>query len=207
MIRVAVVEDHQAIRRDLEEMLDAEAGMGCVGAFASAEDFLTSDLDEVDVVLMDIGLPGMSGIDAITPVRQRWPQADVLVLTVHQDEDRVFAAICAGAIGYLLKSTPPEALIDAVRDIHAGGAPMTPSIARKVLAHMHTQPSGLEELSEREREVLDGLIDGKTNRQIGDELFVSVNTISFHLKQIYTKLHVHSRASAVRIALEKKIVE
>jgi len=204
MIRVVVVEDHQGIRRDLEAMIDHEKGMVCIGAFPSAESFLESEVDEIDVVLMDIGLPAMSGIEAIGPAKRRWPRADILMLTVHHDEEQVFSAICSGAIGYLLKSTPPEQLLDAVRDIRAGGAPMSPSIARKVVARMHSVPSGMEELSEREQEVLDRLIAGKTNAQIAAELFVSVNTISFHVKQIYRKLHVHSRAAAVAKAVGRR---
>lgn len=196
-IRVAVVEDHDAVRAHLESVVDEAEGMLCVATFPAAEELLASTLEEIDVVLMDIGLPGMSGVEAILPARKRWPAAEVLMLTIHQDEKQVFTAICNGAVGYLLKSTTPAKIVDAIRIVTAGGAPMTPSVARQVVRRMQRVTESEEALSDREREVLDGLIAGKTNGQIADALYVSTNTVAFHVKQIYRKLHVHSRAEAV----------
>lgn len=201
--RVVVVEDHDAVRTHLARIVDEAEGMISAGAFESAEDLLASDLEQVDVILLDIGLPGMSGVDAIAPARKRWRMADVLMLTIHQDEKKVFAAICGGAVGYLLKSTPPAQILDAIRVVQAGGAPMSPSIARKVVGRMQHVSENEENLSDREREVLDRLVSGKTNGQIADELFVSGNTVAFHVKQIYRKLHVHSRAEAVAKVMKR----
>lgn len=202
-IRVAIVEDQDKIRGALEMIIDGTPGMLCVGAFESAEALLESDLQGLDVALLDIGLPGMSGTEAIAPIRNRWPGADMLMLTVYQDEDRVFKAICAGAVGYLLKTTPPAQIVDAVREVNAGGAPMSPSIARKVVGLMRRPAASAEALSERENEVLNRIVEGKTNKQIADELSVSTNTVAFHLKQIYKKLHVHSRAEVVAKVMQR----
>jgi DNA-binding NarL/FixJ family response regulator len=198
---VVVVEDQTRLREMLELMIDGTHGMTCVGAFDSAESLFASALDAVDVVLLDLGLPGMHGTQAIRPIHERWAGADVLVLTVHQDEDHVFDAMCEGAVGYLLKTTQPSALIDAIREVRDGGAPMTPSIARRVLGFVKQRRFYDQALSEREIEVLDQLIECKTNRQIADTLFISPNTVAFHIKQIYRKLHVHSRSEAVRRTL------
>jgi DNA-binding NarL/FixJ family response regulator len=139
----------------------------------------------------------MSGLAALGPLRARWPAAEFLMLTVHDDPDRVFAALKAGASGYLVKTTPPAEVLEAIRELHAGGAPMSASVARKVVAAFRAPDPASEGLSRREREVLDHLVDGKTVRQIADALFVSPTTVAFHVRQIYGKLHVHSRAEAV----------
>lgn len=202
-IAVAVVEDDARIRSALELIVDGTPGMVCVAAYESVEDFLDEDLGQVDVLLLDIELPGMSGIEAIRPIRKKYPQTDVLMQTVFQDEDRIFEALCAGATGYLLKNTPPEQILEGIREVHAGGAPMSASIARKVV-HLFRRPQIEEEaLSERENEVLAKLVEGKTNKQIAEELFVSPNTVAFHVKGIYEKLHVHSRAEAVAKAMQR----
>jgi DNA-binding NarL/FixJ family response regulator len=198
-IRVFVIEDIPAVRDALRLLLDGTPGFVCAGATADAESALQSEPDVTpDVALLDLGLPGMSGIEALTQLVRLWPHTEFLVLTVHDEEHRVFDALCAGATGYLLKSTPPSALLDAIREVHAGGAPMSASVARQVVRTFHPSPAR-DELSRREREVLDGLIAGKTFRQIGERLFISINTVAFHVKQIYQKLHVHSRAEAAAL--------
>jgi len=151
-----------------------------------------------DVVLLDIELPGMNGIEALGALGRKWPEAEFLMLTIHDAEQRVFAALCAGATGYLLKSVSPSALIDAIHEVHGGGAPMSASVARQVIRTFRHSPEH-ESLSGREREVLDALISGQTYRQIAESLFISVNTVAFHVKQIYHKLHVHSRAEAAAL--------
>lgn len=204
MIAVVIVDDEERVRKPLEILLDGMPGMVCVGTFPDAESFLLSKLDRVDVVLLDIGLPGMSGIEAIEPISRRWPRADVLIQTVYQDENRVFEALCAGATGYLLKNTPPVQIIEAIHEVQAGGAPMTPGIARKVVRLLHKPDYKEETLTGRENEVLERLIQGKTNHEIAEDLFVTTNTIGFHCKQIYKKLHVHSRAEAVAKAMKRR---
>lgn len=203
-IAVVIVEDNLKVLRALEAIVDGTVGMTCVGAYGCAEDLLASELARVDVVLLDLELPGMQGAEAIEPLRRRWKNVSTVILTVHQEEDVVFDALCAGAVGYILKTTPPAEIVAAIQDVHNGGAPMTPSIARRVLGFMHRRRSTDEELSPREREVLDRLTAGKSNRQIADELFISPNTVGFHIKKIYHKLHVHSRAEAVARVLRDR---
>jgi DNA-binding NarL/FixJ family response regulator len=201
-IRVFVVEDLDPIREAFALLLSWTPGFSFVGAAASAEAALEAAPEEPpDVVLLDIGLPGMTGLEALPPLRQRWPDAEFLMLTVHDDPDRVFEALKAGASGYLVKTTPPAEVLAAIQELHAGGAPMSASVARKVVAAFRQPAPASEGLSRREREVLDLLVDGKTVRQIADALFVSPTTIAFHVRQIYDKLHVHSRAEAVARAL------
>lgn len=201
-IFVVVVDDDDALRGALTLILDGTPGIVCSGAYGDVESLLSdTSLRHVDVVLLDIGLPGMSGLEAIRPIHEQWPRAEILMQTVYQDEDRVFEALCAGAMGYLLKNTPPAQLLEAIREVYAGGAPMTASVARKVVRFFRKPEYNNEALSTRENEVLDQLIEGKTNRQIADVLFISPNTVAFHVKQIYEKLHVHSRAEAVARAL------
>jgi DNA-binding NarL/FixJ family response regulator len=201
-ISVFVVEDLDPIREAFALLLGWTPGFACVGAAASAEAALDAAPEESpDVVLLDIGLPGMTGLEALGPLRQRWPETEFLMLTVHDDPDRVFEALKAGASGYLVKTTPPAEVLAAIRELHAGGAPMSASVARKVVAAFRRPDPASEGLSRREREVLDHLVDGKTVRQIADALFVSPTTVAFHVRQIYDKLHVHSRAEAVARAL------
>lgn len=204
-IRVFVVEDLDPIREAFALLLGWTPGFACVGTAASAEEALEAVPEAApDVVLLDIGLPGMSGLDALAPLRARWPAAEVLMLTVHDDPDRVFEALTAGASGYLVKATPPAEVLAAIRDLHAGGAPMSASVARKVVEAFHAPDLAAEGLSRREREVLDHLVDGETVRQVAEALFVAPSTVAFHVRQIYEKLHVHTRAEAVARALGRR---
>jgi len=197
-IRVYVVEDLDPIRQALRLLLDGSPGYACAGTAASAEEALDATLEaEPEVILLDVGLPGMSGIEALGPLRSKWPRAEFVVLTVFDDAERVFEALCAGATGYLVKETPPAAVLAAIREVHEGGAPMSASIARRVVGAFRKPGDALGELTAREREVLDGLVAGRTYGQIADGLFVSRNTVGFHVKQVYAKLHVRSRAEAV----------
>jgi len=196
-LRVFVIEDSSSVREALELLLDGAPGFASAGTAGDAESALATHPDPPpDVVLVDIGLPGMSGTDALPLLRRHWPHAELLMLTVHDEGDRIFGALCAGATGYLLKATPPTALLDAIREAHDGGAPMTASVARQVVRVFRAPDPAAGLLSPRERDVLQGLVDGRTYKQIGDGLFISVNTVAFHVKQIYQKLHVHSRAEA-----------
>ncbi len=201
-IRVFVVEDLDQIREAYALLLGWTPGFVCVGVAASAESALEATPEqEPDVCLLDIGLPGMTGLEALGLLHRRWPEAEFLVLTVFDDPDRVFEALKAGASGYLVKTTPPADVLEAIRELHAGGAPMSASVARKVVTAFRAPAPASEDLTRREREVLDHLVQGETVKQIADELFVSPSTVAFHVRQIYEKLHVHSRAEAVAHAL------
>lgn len=204
-IRVFVLEDQDPIREALVLLLGWTPGFVCVGEAGSAEAALAGPPDlRPDVVLLDIGLPGMNGLAALGPLHERWPRAEFLVLTVHDDPDRVFEALRAGASGYLVKTAPPAEVLDAIHDLHGGGAPMSASVARKVVETFRRPTPDLASLTRREREVLDLLVEGRTGPQIAEALFVAPSTVAFHVRQIYEKLHVHTRAQAVAKALGRR---
>ncbi len=199
-ISVMIVEDDRLMREKLKEVLDQSSGWQCVGAFSSGE----AALEEVTslnphVIVMDIGLPGMNGIECLREVKQRVPNASVVMLTVFEDDNRIFDSILAGANGYLLKRTPPSKIVDALRDIQNGGAPMSNQIARRVLELFRAVPHRDEThgLSQRETSVLDQLAKGYTHKEIADNLFISPGTVRVHLHNIYEKLHVHSKTEAI----------
>lgn len=158
---------------------------------------------------MDIGMPGMSGIEGVRLLKSVFPQVDVIMQTVYEDDERIFQSIIAGASGYLLKKTPPAKILEAIKDIREGGAPMSASIARKVLT-MFQSPSPLKsseyDLSEREKEVLGGLVKGLSYKMIADQCFISIDTVRSHIKNIYEKLHVHSKGEAVAKAMRNRLV-
>ncbi len=204
-IRVFVIEDQAPIRQALTLLIDGSPGFSCVGTSEAVEPVLAEPPGLApEVVLLDIELPGMSGLEALRPLRRLWPRAEFLILTVHDDEARVFEALCAGATGYLVKTTPPALLLSAIQDVYEGGAPMSASVARKVVRVFRRPELQADQLSPREQEVLDLLVGGKTYKQIADELFISANTVGFHVKQIYQKLHVNSRAEAVALAVRRR---
>jgi len=201
MNRIAIVEDNTTVRASLAELVESIPGCECVGAFASGEEGirlipkLTPDL-----VMMDIHLPNLSGIECTAKLKQLLPDLRVLILTVYEDGDKIFDALKAGASGYILKRSKPQDIIEAIREILAGGAPMTPEIALKVVESFRkintTAPAETVSLSRRETEVLQGLAKGLANKEIADELSVGVETVRWHLKQIYEKLHVRCRTEA-----------
>jgi DNA-binding NarL/FixJ family response regulator len=199
-LRVALVEDDPGIRAGLRAVLDAADGFVCVAAFGSVEEMLAQFDGEADVMLMDINLPMLSGIEGVPLLKGRHPALPIVMLTVYDDAERIFAALKAGATGYLLKRTPPDQLLAALADVHRGGAPMSASIARKVVDSFHAPtpeaPSGLA-LSPREQEVLHYLAQGYRYKEIAEALFISPETVRSHLRSIYDKLHVRSRTEAV----------
>jgi len=208
---VWVVEDHADYRRTLLELVELADGLCAPHGFGSGEElfeFLNHHFAP-DVVLVDIGLPGMTGIEVVHRLHRLAPDTRLVMLTIHEDNDRIFEAICAGACGYLLKTALPDAIVQSLREALQGGAPMTPQIARRVL-NLFTQvraPAWDYDLTDRERDVLRELIEGKTKKQMGKSLFLSEHTVDTHLRSIYTKLHVHSRTEAVVKAIKENLVE
>lgn len=212
MIKVAIIEDNNTIREGLAALINGTPGYSCVGAYQDCESFLHKLMTmDVNVALMDIGLPGMSGIDGIARAKKVKPELNILMLTVYEDSQSVFKALCAGACGYLVKKTPPTRLLEAIKDAFEGGAPMSSLIARQVIT-VFQQNQGLyskdddTELSAREREVLVSLAEGNNYQEIADRLFISVDTVRHHIRNIYRKLHVHSQSEAVAKAIRKGII-
>ncbi|MBI3949634.1 MAG: response regulator transcription factor [Acidobacteria bacterium] len=209
-IKVAIVEDQKQTREGLAALISGTPGYRTVGKFASMEEALAKlEWEPPDVVLLDIGLPGISGIEGVRRLKARWPALQVLMLTVYADNEHIFEAVCGGACGYLLKDTPPTKLMEAVRELREGGAPMSPEIARKVVMMFQkvAPPKSEEhELSPRELQVLKLLADGHSYKTAADALSVSQDTIRFHIRNIYEKLHVHSKSEAVLKALRTGIL-
>lgn len=210
MIRVGIVEDQRRTREGLRALIDGSEGFQCVGAWPSMEQVLAARPDPVpQVMLVDIGLPGMSGIAGIPLLRERYPETILVVLTVYEDNDRVFEALCAGATGYLLKNTPPARLLESLRDAVNGGAPMSPEIARQVveLFRRFRPPTKAHyNLTPHEVRLLRLLVEGHSYKMAAVELTVSVNTIAFHIQSIYGKLQVHSKSEAVARALRENLL-
>ena len=200
-INVSIVEDISGTRENLKELLRRTPGLRCVGAHPSAEDALRQIPSEnPDVVLVDINLPGMSGIECVARLKERLPKLQVLMLTTYEESDLIFDSLRRGASGYLLKNMPPSELISAVEQVHAGGAPMSAQIARKVVNHFQQirQPaSDVEQLTKREHEILALLAKGYLYKEIADQLGITLSTVRAHLHTIYEKLHVQSRTQAV----------
>lgn len=208
--RVAIVEDQREIRDGLRYFIDNTPGFSCVGAFESVEAALRALApDTVDVVLMDLALPGMSGIDGIRAFKSREDAVKLVALTVYEDDRRIFEALCAGASGYLLKKTPPPRLFECLREVVAGGAPMSPEVAGRVVALFREfRPTALADhhLTPHELRLLALLTEGHGYKSAAELLGSSVNTVAFHMKSIYTKLQVHSKSEAVAKALRHRLV-
>lgn len=200
-ISVSIVEDNRGTRESLKELLGRAQGLRCLGAYASGEEALRKIPEEnPDVVLMDINLPGMRGIECVARLKARAPKTQVLMLTTYDESDLIFESLRAGAHGYLLKNTTPAELVQAVEQVHSGGAPMSMYIARKVVNHFQQirQPSSdMEKLTRREHEILGLLAKGYLYKEIGDQLGISISTVRAHLHTVYEKLHVQSRTEAV----------
>jgi DNA-binding NarL/FixJ family response regulator len=209
-IRVVVIEDLREVREGLAALINGTAGYACIGAFFSMEAGLAGiERDLPNVVLTDIGLPGMSGIDGIKILRERYPELPTIALTVYDNDDKVFEALCAGASGYLLKNTPPVRLLESIKEVADGGAPMSPEIATRVIKLFRTfspPPTATYRLTPQELQLLKLLVEGHYKKTAATELGISVNTVSFHLKNIYNKLQVHTKTGAVAKALRENLV-
>jgi DNA-binding NarL/FixJ family response regulator len=210
-IKVAIFEDNKKLRESLEQLVNNADDMYCCGAFPDANKLLRNmQSANPDVVMMDINMPGISGIEAVQQIKQNCPDVQILMQTVFEENDKIFAAICAGASGYMLKKTAPQKMIEAIRETYLGGAPMTASVAVKVLQMFRSQSTidkkEYIDLSDREKEILALLVKGKSYKVIASECFISIDTVSTHVRHIYEKLHVHSKSEAVAKAIHQKLI-
>ncbi len=205
MITVSIVEDDQDIRESLALLINGTPGFACIATYGSGEKAVKGIVKETpDIVLMDIGLPGISGLQSIRILKEKLPEIDILVLTIQSESDTVFEALCAGASGYLMKDTPPAQLLDAIRESYEGGAPMSTRIARLVVGSFQIVQQ--TSLTQREKEVLTHLCKGKSYKMIAEDLFISEETVRRHIKNIYRKLEVHSKSEAVAKAFRERLV-
>jgi DNA-binding NarL/FixJ family response regulator len=210
-IRTAIVEDQSKIREGLASLLEFTPGFACTGSYRSMEETMARiSFDVPDVLLSDIGLPGMDGIEGIKILKEKYPEMTVLMLTVYDDDERIFDAICAGASGYLLKRTPPTRLLESLKEAVAGGSPMSPEVASRVLNLFREirPPEQVDyDLTPHELRLLKLLVEGHNYNTAAKEIKNSVNTVKFYIKRIYEKLQVHSKSEAVAKALRERIVE
>ncbi|MBL8189415.1 MAG: response regulator transcription factor [Acidobacteria bacterium] len=209
-IRVVIIEDQRDVREGLKLLINGSPGFECLAAYRSVEDALAGldPIDAPDLILTDIGLPGMSGIEGIKLFRERLPQTAILALTIYENNDKIFNALCDGATGYLLKNTPPARLLEALKEAVTGGSPMSPEVARRVVTLFREfQPvSASYDLTPQERQLLKLLVEGHHKKTAADVMGISFHTVSFHLRHIYEKLQVHSKSEAVAKALREHLV-
>ena len=211
MIKILIVEDKKNIREGLVVLLGASEGIECVASYGNCEDMLLNlENDAPDIILMDIGLPGMSGIEGTREARKILPNIVIIVLSIYDDDENIFKALCMGASGYLAKNTPPARLLEAIKEAHEGGSPMSSHIARKVVTLFQKnfpsrEDSGIH-LTGRETEILTGLSDGHSYMSVAGTLFISVDTVRYHIRNIYKKLEVHSQSAAVSKAIRKGLI-
>jgi DNA-binding NarL/FixJ family response regulator len=209
-ITVVNIEDQREIREGLAMLIDGTPGYRCVGRYRSMEEALERmGPAPPAVALVDLGLPGMSGIDGIKLLKERYPSLSILVLTVYNDDARIFAAVCAGACGYLLKKTPPARLLESLREAVEGGSPMSPEVARRVITlfrEFRPPEQANYHLTAHETRLLRMLVEGQNFKSIAKEFGVTIHAISFHMRHIYEKLQVHSKSEAVAKALKSRIV-
>lgn len=213
IIKIMIVEDNRFIRTGWEAVIQANKNFNLIGSFSDCETAFKSDSPEkTDLVLMDIGLPGMSGIEGVKYLKEKYPDIIIVMCTVHDDSEEIFQALCAGAVGYLTKRTSPEELIKSLIEAFNGGSPMTPSVARKVISSFQNvkepRAKNVENnLNEREQQILNLMAQGKSYKAIADDVCLSTDGVYYHIRHIYEKLQVHSRAEAVAEGLKKRIIK
>lgn len=210
-IKVVIFEDNDQLREMLFQMVNISEGLSCTGAYANAMDLdYKIRRSQPDIVLMDIDMSVIDGVEAVRIIKEKFPQIKILMQTIFEDNDKVFDSICGGADGYLLKNSLSDYLIPAIKELNAGGAPMTPSIAKKVLNRFQQQNPYIKKddfkLSQREKEVLTCLMRGMSYKMVADACFISIDTVKFHLKKIYEKLHVNSKSEAVIKVMKNKLL-
>jgi len=210
-IRVVIFEDNKSLRQGLYQLINGSEGFECVGAFEDCMNLIKNILDtRPQVVLMDIEMPGINGIEAVHILRQKFPELKILMQTIFEDSDKIFKSIQSGASGYILKTTSPSRILEFIKETYEGGAPMSPSVATKVLKMVAEQASSAKvthfNLSEREKEILACLVNGMSYKLIADACFISIDTVRGHIRNIYEKLHVHSKGEAIATAIKGRIV-
>jgi DNA-binding NarL/FixJ family response regulator len=208
-IRVVLIEDEKEVRQGLSYILNHTEGFRCVGEFKTYEEALAAVTSPPDILLSDIGLPGMPGDEGARLFKERFPSTSIIMLTVYRDDDRIFRSIVAGASGYILKKESPAKILEAIKEVHAGGASMSSETALKVLeAFRRLVPAKSDQnvLTRREEEILQELVKGNSYKSTADHLFISVHTVRFHIRSIYEKLHVHSKSEAVAKALKEGLL-
>ncbi len=210
MILTAIVEDDSEIREGIRQYLNNQNDISCPIGAGSVENFLfaldTKDLP--DVIIMDIGLPGMSGIEGIKIIKEKYPEVNIIVFTIHDDHEKIFKSLCAGASGYLLKNTPLPEIKNGIKQLYTGGAPMSPQIARKTIDFFTQDKKQIPNntpLTLREKEIVVGLVDGLSYKLIADRMSISIETVRYHIKNIYLKLHVHCKADVITKSLRGEI--
>ena len=205
MITVAVVDDQKAVREGLQTMINHNRGITCLASFANGQHAL-EEIPKLkpDVLLLDIEMPGISGIECARQLKQLQPNLSIIMLTIHDDLDRIQAAFQAGAYGFLTKSSFPSQIIKAIEDVHQGGAPMNPQVARRLVQSL--ERPGNQDLSSREQQILKRASEGLSNQATARDLHISPNTVRFHLKNIYRKLEVHSKVEAIQKAIRRGIL-
>ena len=210
-INVAIIEDRREIREGLAMLISGTDGFVCKGKFGSMEEGLRRvGAENPDVVLCDIGLPGMDGIEGIKILKDKFPELLIIMLTIYDDDERIFNALCAGACGYLLKKTPPVRLLDALREAVAGGSPMSPEVARRVITlfrEIRPPERADYDLSPHETRLLKMLVEGHNYKTAAAEIGVTVHAVSFHMRRIYEKLQVHSKSEAVAVAMRDRLIK
>ncbi len=197
MKKIAIIEDDIELKELLQRYLNMQPEFECETAVESVEEFLEENESVPDVILSDIGLPGMSGIEGLKILKKRFPGTEVVMLSVHDDSDSVFNSLCNGASGYLLKNTPIDQIKESINILSAGGSPMSPNIARRVIDYFKPKKQIESPLSEREKEIVQGLVDGLSYKMIADKLFISIDTVRQHIRNIYRKLDVNSKAEVI----------
>jgi DNA-binding NarL/FixJ family response regulator len=210
LVKVAIIEDQRPIRDGLSWLIDSTEGFACTGSFPSVETALARIKDHLpDIVLTDIGLPGKSGIEGVRELKQLYPSMQFLMLSVYDDDERVFEALCAGACGYLLKKTPPARLLESLREVAEGGAPMSPEVASrviKVFRKFHPPKQADYRLTPQEQEILKLIVQGHYYKTAAHKLGITTHTVSFHLRKIYDKLQVHTKSEAVAKAISEHLI-
>ncbi|TMI65085.1 MAG: response regulator transcription factor [Bacteroidetes bacterium] len=209
-VKVTIFDDNKSLRLGLYQLINGSEGYECAGAFENCSNLL-KDIENTkpDVVLMDIQMPGISGIEAVKILREKYPDLKILMQTIFEESDKIFQSILAGASGYILKNTSPARILDFIKETYEGGAPMSPSVATKVLKMVGQQPvekTNSFNLSEREKEILSCLVKGMSYKLIADACFISIDTVRGHIRNIYEKLHVHSKGEAIATAIKDRIV-
>jgi DNA-binding NarL/FixJ family response regulator len=210
MILIGIVEDDEQIRKGIQSFLNRQENFACDWSYGSVEDLLNNLNQHAlpNVLIMDIGLPGMSGIEGMKLIKEKYPDIDIVVFSVYNDPKRIFDSLCAGATGYLLKNTPLEEIKEGIELLAQGGSPMSPQIARKVIEYFTPGAKKKEAespLSSKEKEIVVGLVDGLSYKLIADRMNISIETVRFHIKNIYRKLHVHGKAEVISKSLRGEI--